>query len=91
MNAPLDHRETAANYRAVITRKGKYRVILCRDGIQWILQRKKGRDDRPWEGFGYFTTRAALMRDWERLHGQIPPEIARLPDRARESRKGKVQ
>lgn len=83
MTAPLDRRETADNYRAVIVSKGKYRVILCKDGIQWILQRRKGRDDRPWGGFGYYTTRKALMRAWRRLYGRISPEIARLPDRVR--------
>lgn len=41
MNVPLDHREPADRYRGEIFRNNRLRVVLCRDGIQWILQREK--------------------------------------------------
>ena len=41
-----------------------WRVIVCRDGIQWILQRRHG-PERPagarWEGRAYCRTREALV------------------------------
>lgn len=79
-NAPLDHRETADRYRGEIFRKGRFRVILCRDGIQWILQRKKGGAGARWQALGYFTTRKALTRLWTASTGEAAPEIARLPE-----------
>ncbi|WP_135507045.1 hypothetical protein [Roseovarius aestuariivivens] len=40
-----------------------HRVIVCKDGIQWILQqRKNGGGKWPWRALGYFWTRKALMR-----------------------------
>ena len=83
MNAPLDHREIAANYRAVIIRKGNHRVILCKDAIQWILQRHTSGAGTRWRAIGYFTTRNALARVWATCCGAVPPEITRLPDTVR--------
>lgn len=33
--------ETADEYRLVIAQHGFFRVILCRDGIQFIVQKRK--------------------------------------------------
>jgi hypothetical protein len=60
------HIESADNYRRVVARlNGKWRVIACRDGIQWILQRRHG-PERPagarWEGRSYCRTSEALRR-----------------------------
>lgn len=56
--------ETSDNYAGVIAvLSDGWRVIICKDGIQWILQRrKKGGAQRPWRGQGYFRTRRALLR-----------------------------
>lgn len=79
-----DHRETADGYWGELFRIGDYRVAVCRDGIQWMYQRRertKAGDAGRWLTVGYCRTRAAL----ERLHRenlQPPvPEIAVLPDR----------
>ncbi|PLX37071.1 MAG: hypothetical protein C0606_11180 [Hyphomicrobiales bacterium] len=65
MNAASSHRECDSNYRGVaINIDPNWRVIACRDGIQWILQQKRGekRGQPRFEARGYFRTRKALIR-----------------------------
>jgi len=88
MTAPLDHRETADLYRGEIFRKDRFRVILCRDGIQWILQREKRGAGARWQAFGYRTTRIALTRLWTASTGETAPELASLPVTVRGARNG---
>jgi hypothetical protein len=82
----IGHHETADNYAGVIARLClKHRVIICRDGIQWIAQYKKnGGAERPWRSAGYFRTRDALIRVCASLCGRIDPNamaiLAALPD-----------
>jgi hypothetical protein len=83
MTAPLEHRESADQYRAVIVCQCRHRVILCKDSIQWIMQRRGKLAGARWRAIGYFTTRAALARVWAACQGTVPPEIARLPDTVR--------
>lgn len=71
MNAPqsvhTDHRETSEHYRGEIHRSGDWRVIVCRDSIQWIIQRRtraRSPDGARWEGRHYCTTGKALVRLW---------------------------
>ena len=59
------HRERDHDYYRVITEINDcLRVIICCDGIQWILQKREGkRDVKPrWTGVSYCTTRSALIR-----------------------------
>jgi hypothetical protein len=63
-----------------------FRVILCKDNLQWILQRRDGeRAGRPrWKGVGFFREREALLRESRRNCGplddaQIAPLLA-LPE-----------
>ena len=61
----LNHRESDDNYDRVVARlDDRWRVIVCRDDVQWILQRRDGeRAGRArWTGVGYFLTREALLR-----------------------------
>jgi hypothetical protein len=85
MTAPLDHRETADSYNGEIFRRGSFRVIVCKDGIQWILQRRKAaigmRAGTRWAALGYFQTREALARLWHGKTGGHAPEINALPER----------
>lgn len=84
---PLSHRERDDNYRDVIHQENGWRVILCRDGIQWIIQsrRNSGRRGVEWKGHAYCVTRAALVREWRRLSGsygscfaaELPEQIVR--------------
>ena len=55
-------RESDDNYRDVVALLApRWRVICCRDGIQWILQKKEASHEAPWRGVKYFTTKAALI------------------------------
>ena len=59
------HRESDDDYARVVARlDDRWRVIVCRDDLQWILQRRDGeRAGRArWTGVGYFLTREALLR-----------------------------
>ena len=55
------HRERDDNYRDVIALLApRWRVICCRDGIQWILQKKEASHAGPWRGVKYCTTKNLL-------------------------------
>ena len=57
------HRERDDNYAKVIAQLGpRWRVIICRDGIQWILQQKEASHGGPWRGLSYHTNRDGLLR-----------------------------
>ncbi|AXI54843.1 hypothetical protein C1J05_10355 [Sulfitobacter sp. JL08] len=78
--------ETSDTYGAIVAvLDHKHRVIVCKDGIQWITQRRKsGGADRPWRGLGYYTNRKALIRACALLECEIEPAVmsllAELPD-----------
>lgn len=49
-------KERDDNYHAVIHRDGNWRIIVCNDRIQWIIQRgKKAGTERRWRGDSYVT------------------------------------
>ena len=77
--------ETADDYCVVIARHSCLRIILCRDGIQYIIQkRKKGGAKRPWRSLSYSTTKKALLRLCTGLNWPIGPDLERLPNNARD-------
>ena len=88
MNLNLDHRETSDTYRGELFRKGRHRVIICKDGIQWIFQRQKKGAGGRWIAFSYCTTRESLKRVWTTRVGDYAPEIDLLPENVRGSRNG---
>jgi hypothetical protein len=52
----------------------QHRVIRCRDGIQWILQRRHGPErlaGTRWDGRSYCRTREALIRCCHEHAGSI--------------------
>src|SRR5262245_23488791 len=56
--------EEADNYRAVVAiLNPRWRIIECRNGIQWILQRSAGlrHGKTRWEGRCYCRTRECLL------------------------------
>jgi hypothetical protein len=58
------HHETSDDYTGVIAQLcPRHRLVTCKDGSQWILQRRDAqRAGRPrWAGIGYFRTRMALV------------------------------
>ena len=62
------HRESSDHYSYVILRlNNRWRIILCRQGLQWILQRRESFHGGAWRGFRYFRTREALIEEGGRL------------------------
>ena len=61
---PPSHRERDDNYAKVIAQLApRWRVIICKDGIQWILQQRSVPfpNTGTWAGKSYSTTRDALI------------------------------
>ncbi len=57
------HRESDDNYSNVIVIfNSRWRLSLCRDDIQWILQQKEISHGMPWRGVKYFRSKEALLR-----------------------------
>lgn len=91
MNAPLhlppakrDHRETRENYARVVVRNGRYRVAVCEDGTQWLLQRQPGHfppGGAAGDTIAYCRTRRAIVRLYRALIGMDAAELAGLPKR----------
>jgi len=71
------HRESDEAYRGVVALlNDRWGVIVCKDGIQWILQRQdagKSLHGAPWRGRSYCRTRQALIRDARYHAGDISP------------------
>lgn len=74
----MSHRETHDNYQGELFRYGIYRVAECSDGIQWLVQKRRGTE---WRSLSYCTTKTGLELDWRRHTGNYAPEIAILPER----------
>ena len=56
-------KETSDFYGSVIAiLASRWRVIACRNCIQWILQRREGLHGGAWRGFQYFRSKEALLR-----------------------------
>jgi hypothetical protein len=81
--------ESAQGYsRLIAVLNGKWRVIECRDGIQWILQARdtlKAPSTAVWRGRSYCRTKEALLRVCAAHAGKIDPTtaaiLAELPER----------
>ena len=61
---PPSHRERDDSYAKVIAQLGpRWRVITCKDGLQWILQRRSVAPPNTgtWSGKSYSTTRSGLI------------------------------
>lgn len=84
---PTSERERDDNYFRIVARlNDRWRVIVCKDAIQWILQKSKsdGGHGRQWRGLKFLTTRDALIESCARLCGRCDPVafsvLKRLPD-----------
>lgn len=84
--------EGSGDYQGVIVRlNDHWRVIACRDGIQWILQRRHDRKGLSrWDGNSFSTERAPLLRCIRERAGSCDPAalqcLAILPDHIRDVR-----
>jgi hypothetical protein len=72
--------ETADDYCGIVAQLNEdWRVVECRDRVQWILQRRGSpkmsrRDD--WRGRSYCRTSQALIRSAREYAGAIDPAAA---------------
>ena len=74
------HREGAPDYIFVVqVFSSDYRLVECRDSIQWIVQRWTG---NRWRGERFFRTKAALLKYVCSL-GLSVDDLADLPDNFR--------
>ena len=66
------NRESADHYHTIIEKTETHRVILCREGLQWIIQFRSGKTvaGPRWRSISYCTTREALTRLWPQVTGQ---------------------
>lgn len=70
--------ESADDYIGFVTDlDARHRIILNRDGIQWIIQVRRGQDRRrgAWRGKSYLTTRESLIATCDTLCG-LPTPVA---------------
>ena len=59
---PASHREADDGYAAtVIQFDERWRIILCKNSIQWILQKREMYPGGKWKGQRYFTTKIGLV------------------------------
>ncbi|WP_299847733.1 hypothetical protein [uncultured Roseovarius sp.] len=78
--------ETSDSYHGEIVRRGSHRAIICRDGIQYIIQQsRKVRAGSTWRAVGYCTTKKALIRLSVALEPLLVPELEALPDHAHQN------
>lgn len=79
------HRERDENYHRVIYRLSGWRVIVCKDDLQWIIQRRTHVErlvPEKWQGKHYVTTRDALVRLWRGSTGDDGAFlVSALPER----------
>ena len=76
--------ESSEEYENILFKIDMFRVILCRDRIQFILQKVSGEGTkRQWHSKSYCTCRKSLARCWRDKVGiTIPDELLALPERA---------
>lgn len=77
-----DHRESADGYRGVIYDLGGYRVAVCKDGLQWLFQRRRPQFKGvgpAWDSLSFCTTRTALIRVQRSHMGCDAPALLTLP------------
>lgn len=81
--APASHRERDDGYRGVVARLGAgWRVVVCGDGLQWIVQRRAGDPSTSraaWRAVSFHRERASLMRACAAFTATCEPAaVARL-------------
>ena len=56
------HRERDDDYAFIVVHLApRYRVILCPQGLQWIIQEKEASHESPWRAKQYLTSRDSLI------------------------------
>lgn len=84
-NEKVSHRESDDNYKRVVAMlNGRWRVVLCKDGWQWVLQRK-AQTKNGWRSQSYCVTREGMLRCIRENVEEVDAEglalVRRLPER----------
>ena len=59
---PISHREADGGYTATIIQfDGRWRIILCKNSIQWIIQKREMYPGGKWRGQRYVTSEIGLL------------------------------
>jgi len=77
-----DPRETSETYKGELFRLGRYRVVVCRDGLQWLYQRCRPTitaEGIAWRTLGCCTNKKSLMRLHRAHSGSEAKAISDLP------------
>ena len=65
-------------YAHIVFMQGDHRVVRCKDGLQWIVQKSSG---ERWVNLAFCATHSGLHREWtSRVEGPLPHPLAILPD-----------
>ena len=76
--------EESDHYPIVVQLNDRWRVVACKNSIQWILQRRRGGVDH-WRGYWFCRTREALLRGAREhaspIGGAALAILLRLPER----------
>lgn len=48
--------------KVIVQSSDRWRVILCSQGLQWIIQKKESSHAGPWRAEKYLTSRSALIK-----------------------------
>ncbi|MFG1299141.1 hypothetical protein V5F49_05030 [Xanthobacter sp. V3C-3] len=77
-----NNREGDDEYSGVVAQVGpRARVVICRDGLQFILQTREG---AAWRARRFFATRAALLSQLSDVVPEAITFLASLPSLARD-------
>ena len=86
----LSSRERDDDYSKVVVQlTPRYRIILCPQGLQWILQEKEASHEAPWRAMGYHTSRDNMLKacgkrgflsdpNVEAVLNALPPYVSQL-------------
>jgi len=81
----ISHREREDGYIATVVQfSERWRLVLCKDQIQWIIQRKESSRRGDWRGLKYLTSRESVFAACGKLELLSDPKVEttlhRLPD-----------
>ena len=92
MTPHLSRDEGSDSYAGEVVCAAQTRVIICRDSLQWISQRRapgqgpgpcqgqgQGQGQRSWRDQAYLTSRKPLEALWRSAVGAVPNQISDLP------------
>ena len=88
----ISHRERDDAYIGTIVQFGpRWRLILCKDQMQWIIQKKESSRRGDWRGKQYLTCKDSVLKASGRLGLLYDPKVDavlyELPECARQTNK----